>query len=422
MPKPGYKLANWYFGKYEEIPEEWSMNLMKDLCKVRQGLQIPISERFNESGPNRSTYITVKAVHSGKFEEFIENPGKRVVCTKDDILFTRTGNTGEIITNIEGVFHNNFFLVDFDRKILSKNYLIYFLKQGKIQGFIRGLAGSTTIPDLNHDDFFRLLMPVPPIEEQKKIASILNTVDNLIAKYDSIIDSTKLLKQGLMQTLLTKGIGHKKFKKIKWLFGKEIEIPDEWEMRLLSDLSQVVDSRHFTPKYTEKGIPLILPNNVTQSGLDFSNTKFTTKDDYAELIAGNRKPEKNDIIYTRNASFGVANQVVDNTLFSLGQDLVLIKPTVIEPYLLFRILNSEIILQQLTSLVSGSTFKRINLEFIRSFLIPTSNKQKEQQKIASILSNVDSKISELESKKSHIEKIKKGLMQKLLTGQIRIRV
>lgn len=198
-----FKKVKWFFGKYVEIPETWNMKNMEDLCKVRQGLQIPISERFNESGPNRLAYITVKTIHSDKFEEFIENAGKRVVCTVDDILFTRTGNTGEIITNVKGVFHNNFFLVDYNRTLLLKNYLIYFLKQKKIQEIIKSFAGSTTIPDLNHGDFYRLLISVPPLEEQQKIASVLSNLDSQVKKQQEYKSKLETLKKGLMQKLLT---------------------------------------------------------------------------------------------------------------------------------------------------------------------------------------------------------------------------
>ena len=67
------------FGKEIEIPEEWEVLELSQLSKVRQGLQIPISDRFNESGPNRFQYITVKSIHSNEFNEFIENPSKRVI-------------------------------------------------------------------------------------------------------------------------------------------------------------------------------------------------------------------------------------------------------------------------------------------------------------------------------------------------------
>ena len=198
-----FKKVSWLFGKEIEIPEEWEIKSMNTICKVRQGLQIPISERFIESGKNRLQYITVKSIHSNNFEEFIEDAEKRVICDKDNVLFTRTGNTGEIITNIKGVFHNNFFLIDYNKELMIKDYIIYFLKQNKIQNMIRSLAGSTTIPDLNHGDFYRLLIIISSKKEQQKIASILSGVDAYIQKTQEYKEKLDILKRGLMQKLLT---------------------------------------------------------------------------------------------------------------------------------------------------------------------------------------------------------------------------
>ena len=198
-----FKKVPWFFGKEIEIPEEWEIKSMNTICKVRQGLQIPISERFIESGKNRLQYITVKSIHSNNFEEFIEDAEKRVICDKDNVLFTRTGNTGEIITNIKGVFHNNFFLIDYNKELMIKDYIIYFLKQNKIQNMIRSLAGSTTIPDLNHGDFYRLLIIISSKKEQQKIASILSGVDAYIQKTQEYKEKLDILKRGLMQKLLT---------------------------------------------------------------------------------------------------------------------------------------------------------------------------------------------------------------------------
>lgn len=148
-----------------------------ELSKVRQGLQIPISERKSSPGPNRFPYITNQFINGGKIAEFIENPSLKVVCTKEDVLMTRTGNTGIVITNVEGVFHNNFFLIDFDRQRLAKDFLVKYLKFDSVRKNILKVASVTTIPDLNHKDFYDIDIILPPITLQNQFAAIAQKIE-----------------------------------------------------------------------------------------------------------------------------------------------------------------------------------------------------------------------------------------------------
>ncbi|WP_415277296.1 restriction endonuclease subunit S [Clostridium perfringens] len=189
-----------------DIPKEWEVKIFKDISKVSQGLQIAIEERFKEFKQGRLPYITIQYINdksNSDNEYFIENYNENVVCYESDILMTRTGNTGIVITNEYGVFHNNFFKVDFDRTKLNKDFLVYYLNTPFIQNLIIRYAGTTTIPDLKHSDFYKLPVLVPKIEEQKKIALILSSIDENIIEYKDKKEKLKILKRGLMQKLLS---------------------------------------------------------------------------------------------------------------------------------------------------------------------------------------------------------------------------
>lgn len=180
---------------------------LKDVCKVRQGLQIPISERYQEPAKNRYLYITVSYINSQEKNnfnhEYIDNPRKSVICNNDDILVARTGAVGQIVTNIQGVFHNNFFCVDYFKNKINKDFLYFFLNSNYIQYQLKSRAATTTIPDLKHSDFYSLDIYLPALQEQEKIASCLNNLDDEIG----ILEKQKQLltnqKKGLMQKLLT---------------------------------------------------------------------------------------------------------------------------------------------------------------------------------------------------------------------------
>ena len=116
------------FGNPEANEKEWKMNTFGDICTVRQGLQIPISKRLTQYEDDCYEYITVQYLHGGKEREYIKSPKTSVICTQNDILMTRTGNTGMVVTGVDGVFHNNFFLIDFDRNKYDKDFLVQYLK------------------------------------------------------------------------------------------------------------------------------------------------------------------------------------------------------------------------------------------------------------------------------------------------------
>ena len=165
------------FGDPKDNLKCWKKYIFKDICTVRQGLQISISKRLKTHEDNSYEYITIQSLHGAKEKEYIKNPRSNVICTKDDILMTRTGNTGMVITDVEGVFHNNFFLIDFDRIKFNKIFLSEYLKLDYVQAEILRRAGTSTIPDLNHGEFYKIPIYEPPIDLQNAFADFVNQVD-----------------------------------------------------------------------------------------------------------------------------------------------------------------------------------------------------------------------------------------------------
>lgn len=182
---------------------KWEVKIFKDVSFVNQGLQIEIQKRLKQPIQNSKKYITIQFLNNGKEVEYINNYSSSVCCNEDDVLMTRTGNTGIVISGVSGVFHNNFFKINFDRKILDKNYLIGYLNLEETQKLILAKAGTSTIPDLNHNDFYSIPIPLPPLPEQKAISEILNDIDKEIEALEKKRDKYKALKQGMMQELLT---------------------------------------------------------------------------------------------------------------------------------------------------------------------------------------------------------------------------
>ena len=191
-----------------EIPAHWEVSRMKNICSVRQGLQIEIEKRHLIQVDNSLKYITIRSINNpGNPKEYIENPPKNVVCSPDDILMARTGATGEPIINVNGVFHNNFFLIDYDRQKIDKMFLYYFLKSVRIKEYLLLVAGTTTIPDLNHGDFYNTPFLMFSLEEQQAIVYYIETecvrIDTKVARTQQLIDLLTEYRTALISEVVT---------------------------------------------------------------------------------------------------------------------------------------------------------------------------------------------------------------------------
>jgi len=185
----------------QDFPE-WEFKKLGDVTKINQGLQIKITDRFTSKVENSFFYITNEFLRKGNKKAFyIKNPTKSVICNEDDILMTRTGNTGMVVTGVKGAFHNNFFKINFDRKTISKDFLYFFLTLEETQHTIIKLAGNSTIPDLNHGDFYGIKIHTPTFKEQTKIANFLSKIDEKINTIAEQIEKTKTYKKGLLQKM-----------------------------------------------------------------------------------------------------------------------------------------------------------------------------------------------------------------------------
>ena len=204
---------------------------LNEVCSLSQGLQIPIAERFRENGPNRYFYITVQFLKDGSNKYFIENPPERVKCSPEDILVVRTGNTGQIITGVDGCFHNNFFKVEPNEKVYPK-FLYYTLKSPELYTRMRNVASGTTILDLKHSAFLGLDIYLPDLNNQKKIAHILDIIDQKIKTCESINNH---LEQLIKYIHINWFEEFEPFKDMNFYDTKLGSIPVGWDVKPLQD-------------------------------------------------------------------------------------------------------------------------------------------------------------------------------------------
>ena len=164
---------------------------------------------------------------------------------------------------------------------LSADYLFYYL-QANANALSRSATG-TTVKGLRINSLKSLPLQLPPLPEQHKITAILSSVDDAIEKTQAVIDQVKVVKRGLMQELLTRGLPgrHTRFRQTE--IGN---IPVEWDVCELSDLCDrmfVGIAQAATHAYAERGVPIIRTTNVREHHLDTDNLLAITNDFAREM-------------------------------------------------------------------------------------------------------------------------------------------
>ena len=206
--RDGYKIT-----EIGEIPIEWECSKLEDYIEIRSG-NSPSGFKLKEKGKYpffkvddmnyTSKYMKIDKVYFDECKYELMSKGMVVFPKRGASIFTNK----VAILDRSGYFDTNTMGLTCSSK-LNNEYLFYQLKFIGLEKF----ADTTAVPQINNKHINPLVIPIPTMEEQEKITSILSTVDEQIDNVDALIEKNKELKKGLMQTLLTKGIGHTKFKK-----------------------------------------------------------------------------------------------------------------------------------------------------------------------------------------------------------------
>ncbi|STO36811.1 EcoKI restriction-modification system protein HsdS [[Flavobacterium] thermophilum] len=297
--------------------------------------------------------------------------------------------------------------------------------QNKLLSLQNGTTGSRM--RVTPSDTLSIPIPFPSINEQRKIAAILSSVDEAIEKTEAIIEQTEKVKKGLMQQLLTKGISHTRFKKTE--IG---EIPEEWEVCKIPDvLSNEKGSIKMGPfgsqikkeDLTSSGVHIIGIENVLNKEYVHLGNRYISFEKFESLKTNQVLP--GDVVITTMGTIGLADvipehiptTIIDSHLIRLRVN----KEKILNTYLAMIIQDYDLVKKQIKRMSQGGIMAGLNTSIIKSLSIPLPSLN-EQRKIVNSLSSIDSKVQVETEKLIKLREIKKGLMQVLLTGKVRVKV
>lgn len=415
MTRPGYKMT-----EIGEIPEEWSLLPLTMLATYINGMAFKPRDWKKRGIP----IVRIENLNNpyAPFNYFDGPVDNRFLLDNGDILLSWSASLGVYLWNRGKAVLNQHIFKVVPNKIIKKYYLFWAL-HNSVENLSKVTHGST-MKHFQKGELERTKIALPPFPEQQKIAEILSTTDDAIQRVNDQIIKTKRLKKGLMQTLFTKGIGHTKFKMTD--IG---EIPEKWKVGNLTSVTENKNdiiagpfgSNMKVSDYTEVGVPIIRLQNIAPNSFIYKDIKYI-RAEKAEELAYHSFMSGDIVLAKLGNPIGVSCLVPSELSYGIVvADVVRIRVSAKKANKQFVVqsLNSPICLRQLKSAKIGSTRPRVNLPNVRNLrlIIPSLP---EQQKIGEILSDIDSYIGSLEKYKGKLDSIKKGLMQDLLTGKVRV--
>lgn len=385
MDKKGFKQT-----ELGLIPEDWEVNSVGEIAPLQRGFDLPINKIIKGKYP----IVYSNGILNYHYKAMVKGPG---------IVTGRSGTIGKVTYVTSDYWPHNTSLWVTDFKNNNPKFIYYLFLHLELSRF----ASGTGVPTLNRNEVHSTKISFPStFVEQTAIATALSDVDALISALDKKITKKKQIKRGAMQQLLTGK------KRLPGFSG-------EWTFTVLGSESHMGSGGtplSSIPEYYDGKIPFLSISDITLSGKYINSTEKTITDLGLRNSSARMFP-KGTVMYAMYASLGkcaIANIDLTCSQAILG---IVPKSTLNKQFLYYYLTYIEDVVKQL-----GQTGTQANLskELVQKFELYITKDFAEQTAIAQILSDMDNEIEALGAKREKYIGVKQGMMQNLLSGQIRL--
>jgi len=415
-----------------EIPEDWEVVRIGQVCEVGTGgtPSTAVTEYYENGNIRWMKSADVKGPYVYDVPNRITGSGlansNAVVHPPGSVMMAMSGRGktrgSTAVLAVPCTCSQSVAAIIPDKDRLSPEFLHYDLEFRYEE--TRNITGSYDRSGLNLKLIRDIKIPRPRLAEQQKIAGILLAVDFSLQKTDEIIAKTQQLKKGLMQQLLTRGIGHTKFKQTE--LG---EVPQEWNVMTLNAIS-VQGTRNGLYKPQEffgRGIKVVRMTEIFRGDV----LDVDAVSERVELT----KPERSkfavregDLLFARRSMkvegsgrCVMVPEVREPMVFESSIVRLTPNKSVAYPKFFLYYLTSSLGRKAVMRIVRTVAVSGVTGEDLGKILVPVPT-VREQQEIAQILTGIESKLATEEKRKAQLHRIKTGLMQVLLTGKVRVKV
>ncbi|HIF9160550.1 TPA: restriction endonuclease subunit S [Photobacterium damselae] len=427
-----------------QVPEGWVQSNLGTLVGIQSGnafksedfvgYGIPVIRISNiKTSGHVSLGNSIYAQFSEKLERFKVGNGDILIAMSG----ATTGKVGRYKSNDYAYLNQRVGkFVNKNNNLVSMDYVHHITsKDSFIESVLIDAVGGAQ-PNISNNQIESIQVLFPPLPEQQKIAAILTSVDDVIEKTQAQINKLKDLKTGMMQELLTCGVGidgkpHTEFKD-----SPVGLIPKSWDCVELDTLKH--PSKYscvggpFGSDLTAKhyidtaGVPVIRGTNIPLNFERFKEDNFVyVTEEKADLLVKNMAYQ-GDLVFTQRGTMGQVGLIPLDSKFkryvvSQSQMKLTVNEMIVSSEFLYQFFLSNNFMKQLELETIATGLPHINLGILKAFKVPIPSLS-EQNEIVDILTSIDKRSLFFISKLNKLKDLKKALMQDLLTGKVRVNV
>ena len=376
------------------LPNDWDVDILEHHLKIQTGSRN--TEDKQENGKYPFFVRSSKIEHIDTYHYDCE-----AILTAGDGV-----GTGKVFHYINGKFdaHQRVYILTEFEGIKGK-YFYYYFRENFLKEVSKYTAKSS-VDSVRRDMIAKMAVPIPKIEEQIAIAEALSDVDSLISSLQKLIEKKKAIKQGAMQELLT---------------GKK-RLPGfstEWSKQQLGDICNIVNGGTPSTSIAEFWNGKILwctPTDITSCSTKYIYTTESKITESGLKASSATLLPKGALLLCSRATIGEVRIAGNAICTNQGFKSLVVHQNISNEWLYYMV---HVLKSNMLEKAIGSTFLEISKKDLDELdiIVPEVT---EQKAIAQVLSDMDSEIEQLEKKLAKYQQIKRGMMQELLTGRIRL--
>lgn len=323
--------------------------------------------------------------------------GRSSVVLREDLV---GGNVNQHVCIIR-LYHHR------DSKFININIL-----SNLIQNQIKAFQAGGNREGLNFSQVRVLKMPFPPAPERQAIAKVLSDMDALIDTQQALIAKKKDIKQGAMQDLLSGRVRLPGYETKGWKHTDIGDIPDDWEIKPFSDIAYLI--KETVDPTSNKSL-----NCVELEHLSSSTGCLTGFDDLSDKNSFKNKFQQGDVLFGKLRSY-LKKFWLCQWAGCCSTEIWVFRPkNITTPMFLKYIVSSDQFIK-IASESFGTHMPRADWNVVKEGFFAIPSLRSEQKAIAQVLSDMDNEIETLEAELEKLNHMKRGMMQELLTGRIRL--